>query len=715
MTTRLKRTYKRSLKLVMYKQKIKWIANHGYPECLKTEKTCNSHSEINSGLENVARGSELLPDDKNMQQNAQTSKREWTGSDDTVRVLLFKANTVLDISPDNDNEFSRAQVDNNTYECSMDDENTEELNVKRLKYSQEDGVSNTKENDILIHEVPTINNAAPDEPNEGCTIMSTYEVAEKNDILNTSDSYENNDLMEEEPDVSSMDNLSDHFDILNKSIQDYVEKTQFNENIRMVNIVSSAEDITLSRHESQLSNIKEASLLSNINETSLLNTQGIAPLDTENISMPYSNDLSTHNGPSTSIQDLHESILLEDSPTLVACVENKSNIQTDDSKVDNTATSLHESTSFVDPNIYKNTIVENVKAVLSTTLQASCEVEDKSREELLPVECKKDVDVKAIVVDLYDYISRNVKMDTIDGTIESLSELQSSISKCVSEYHIYISDLEDKCKKAECTAVKANSEIEMQKVRADMLEENCDYLHKQNERLKISNHNFMVTLNTISAINNNLKKSVDDVIAMKIEIESAWVEIFYQFDSKQLMIREYLLKILSSIKPLYDSLSGLNVLETKRHILGCIDEIEGQHKSEAEHLRARNNELIDEITRLKSENSAFRERNDELQTTNNEIKDEIHLQVSFVNDLERSMNEMIASNKFYEDQLIMSDNVIKELKESKQRASAEFSSELEKARRAFVKENGLLKLRIEELEAETMKKPDGNQKLPLDI
>ncbi|KAI5169466.1 hypothetical protein PAEPH01_0740 [Pancytospora epiphaga] len=89
-----------------------------------------------------------------------------------------------------------------------------------------------------------------------------------------------------------------------------------------------------------------------------------------------------------------------------------------------------------------------------------------------------------------------------------------------------------------------------------------------------------------------------------------------------------------------------------------------------------------------------------LKETNTEIAESLAIKTGYIVELERQMDEMLKMNKFYEGQLLESDKVIKELRDSRGKGMCDVTAEISRIKKAYFKENTLLKLRIEELELE---------------
>ena len=96
-----------------------------------------------------------------------------------------------------------------------------------------------------------------------------------------------------------------------------------------------------------------------------------------------------------------------------------------------------------------------------------------------------------------------------------------------------------------------------------------------------------------------------------------------------------------------------------------------------------------------------------------DTKEELTIKTAYIKDLEAQLLEAQQANKFHENQLLASDAVIKELKAEQDlhlRTSLGFTKELSRTKSEHLRENALLKLRIEELELELQQYrggPDG--------
>lgn len=87
--------------------------------------------------------------------------------------------------------------------------------------------------------------------------------------------------------------------------------------------------------------------------------------------------------------------------------------------------------------------------------------------------------------------------------------------------------------------------------------------------------------------------------------------------------------------------------------------------------------------------------------SNELMSEQLALKNAYVADLEIQIASMMKSNAFYENQLLISDNTIRELQSKrKETKPGDLSNEIERMRKQYLKENGILKLRIQELECE---------------
>ncbi|ELA42816.1 uncharacterized protein VICG_00131, partial [Vittaforma corneae ATCC 50505] len=357
--------------------------------------------------------------------------------------------------------------------------------------------------------------------------------------------------------------------------------------------------------------------------------------------------------------------------------------------------------------VFGNNLIASYNQRISSLNEAKRGAEDKANQVVLQksrefdeLQCLTKNLCGSILNQQYNLISNaiaSLPLSSISSTLGSLSlSLDLHIDRNLHMINERDSIIQDKKREVDNMA----GEMEILKTKTRMLEESGDYLHKQNGRLKESNSLYFVAINVISAICSNLKKSTEDLSAFQNEFYSSFTSLHAMLTEQSSFLRYELSKISEKLNFLNESLSKLNVSKIKDYTLDCIGEIQNQYSAEIGHLTSINRELIDQVSALRSDISELQAKNDALLLTNNEIKEEVELKESYSKELEKSTDELMKSNKFYEDQLITSDNIIKSLKESKMRTSLEFSAEIEKIRKVYLKENGLLKLRVEELENE---------------
>lgn len=292
----------------------------------------------------------------------------------------------------------------------------------------------------------------------------------------------------------------------------------------------------------------------------------------------------------------------------------------------------------------------------------------------------------------------------LSGISRSLSSLSASLDMYINQTHHEIDQRSSAIQSKEEEINAVANELEILRAKSNMLEESGDYLHRQNGRLKESNGLYFAVVSVVSAACGKLKKSVEDLSALQGELHGAFTSLHLMLAEQSSFLRDELGRVNEKLGFLRMSLSKLNIPEIKDHTLHCVGDAQKRYGSEIAHLKTANQELADQISALRSSISELQEKNEALLLVNNEIKEEAELKDSYSRELERSTDELMKSNKFYEDQLIASDNIIKSLRESRTRTGAEFSAEIEKVRKMYLKENGLLKLRIEELENELLQK-----------
>lgn len=110
-----------------------------------------------------------------------------------------------------------------------------------------------------------------------------------------------------------------------------------------------------------------------------------------------------------------------------------------------------------------------------------------------------------------------------------------------------------------------------------------------------------------------------------------------------------------------------------------------------------------EIEELKQESINIKSKISSLTDTNKFLCDELDIKKNYSKELETTIDDMIKSNKFYEDQLLQSDEVVRLLKEKQTKNSIDYALQIERLKKQYLKENGVLKLKIMELTLELEK------------
>ncbi|KAM0681681.1 hypothetical protein GINT2_000195 [Glugoides intestinalis] len=286
----------------------------------------------------------------------------------------------------------------------------------------------------------------------------------------------------------------------------------------------------------------------------------------------------------------------------------------------------------------------------------------------------------------------------------SFTALFSSVSNYIDNENIKNQQNEQKYKSklSEMELIEKNHEL--LKAKSEMLEENIDYIYKQNEILKVEKTKFLIFVETTAAILKNLKKFIKDLSMAKTELSECLINKEASFFSKELEVKKELNELRKKALQTGCLLSSLDIKSVVSQVVNYIQKAENAHAAEKRAYETTNKNLVEEINNFKSELSDLKMKNDELTALNIEIKEDGSLKESYSKELEKSIDDLMKSNRFYENQLLAADEIIKTLKEVKSKSTVEFANEIDKIKKAFFKENGLLKLRIEELEADLLQK-----------
>lgn len=325
-------------------------------------------------------------------------------------------------------------------------------------------------------------------------------------------------------------------------------------------------------------------------------------------------------------------------------------------------------------------------------------------------QCKEQVEQAQMeysecIIDFLNNLFKRVNIDTVN---EVLGELSNKFVQYINQYSAESSRLLKENEEKGIQLKATHKEYEILKVKSNMLEENVDYLHKQNDALRVSNNQIRLKMGVISAMCNNLKKIVGDIEVFKKELNGL-ISIYYsEIENKVENAGNIVLDLKMKFNHLNNMISKLDPAGLKKNMLDSVGDFESLYGLEISSVKTFGEELASECNALKSRNLELEEKNEELKILIKEMKGEIELKESYTKELERSTEDLLKSTKFYEDQLINSDVIIKTLKDTKTKSGMEFAAEIEKLKKAFLRENGLLKLRIEELEEELSSKMSTN-------
>lgn len=238
-------------------------------------------------------------------------------------------------------------------------------------------------------------------------------------------------------------------------------------------------------------------------------------------------------------------------------------------------------------------------------------------------------------------------------------------------------------------------------VKANIQEEQIEYLMKQVGILKKSNRALEFSLSLVATSSIALSKYISDAEANYNRVKDLFSTIHSQSCSKA----EELLVDLRAVRDKVESLMseidiGACVSSIRESLRNSLKRTADAYESQFEALRASNLDLEKRAQELNREVFELRDRNASMSESSKYMEEEIELKNTYAKEMESTLDELMRSNKFYEDQLIKSDDALRSLKERQIKSSMGFASEVEKMRKAHLKESGMLKLRIEELELE---------------
>lgn len=317
---------------------------------------------------------------------------------------------------------------------------------------------------------------------------------------------------------------------------------------------------------------------------------------------------------------------------------------------------------------------------------------------------KKELNAQAsaFTVEIFNSISSNISTLNLSYLSQQIDSLGTLISEQLiknEETNNTITTLNSDIKLKNVEIVNLNQSFDLLKAKSQMLDENIDYLNNQNEKLKFRNHHLGLSINIIEAYTNNIANSLSDLSAFSHSFFQLFNKLEEVYNSKYQDLNCGLMELQNNVKVLKESIESIDFDKYKNELDCHTKKISEIYENEKNTLEKRINELFDEISSLRCEISDLKEENLQLKDLNKEVKDEIQLKDSYTKDLEKSIDELMKSNKFYEDQLVRSDELIKSLRDVKQAKSIDLSAEIEKIKKHYLKENGLLKLKIEELES----------------
>lgn len=268
-------------------------------------------------------------------------------------------------------------------------------------------------------------------------------------------------------------------------------------------------------------------------------------------------------------------------------------------------------------------------------------------------------------------------------------------------------------KSGECSSLR--NELTTRDVEMKVMEYTVSTLNSTVERFS-SEHDLY--RNSIADISGSVKSLSSSLRRVKDVQRLLWYE-------KQRTDQEYEEGVAASKSAIADALERVRyvheeLLQGTRRMdfsrKGFGETLQHYHSLYSERLRQLNTANEELRTRLEEERAAGLERGaraDSLVDTNRELSQDLSIKSLYIRDMESQLEEAQQANRFYEAQLINSDNALKALKDEQTRnskVSIDFATEMNKIRRAFTKENVLLKLKIEELELELLKTDNTNRK-----
>lgn len=281
------------------------------------------------------------------------------------------------------------------------------------------------------------------------------------------------------------------------------------------------------------------------------------------------------------------------------------------------------------------------------------------------------------------------------GTLELLiSDAVNQNTNSTQKIQLLSNEIETK----NCEIINVVQKLDLLQTKSQMLEESVDYLNTQNEKLKFKNHHLGVSINIIMAYVNNIGNSLSELSTFGLSFMELFNKIEKFYNDKYQDLNNGLDDLRNSVKVLKNSIDCIDFEKCKNEFDLQAKKVSELFECEKISLEDRLRQIMEENNLLKREASELKEDNIRLRDMTKELNDEFQIKDAYTKDLEKSIDELMKSNKFYEDQLLHSDEIIKSLKDAKQIKSIEISAEIEKIKKHYLKENGLLRLKIEELE-----------------
>lgn len=304
---------------------------------------------------------------------------------------------------------------------------------------------------------------------------------------------------------------------------------------------------------------------------------------------------------------------------------------------------------------------------------------------------------KSLSESILDYSSKIRSLTDsieIDGILKLVEQLRNAKSESMF-------GLEEELRNKENTVNSLNEAKESLKIRAAIQEEQIDYLSKVNDVYRIKDTKTTELVNVLQENCPNLFKKM----ALVEKAITALKEAFSDRESYNSKTSSKFQLELNSIKTKIDAVRQMLDLDdilisAKSSLQKYFDSMIQSYSFQVETLQKSNIDLETRAKELNYEIGDLKSKNASLLETNKFISEEIELKGQYSREMENTVDEMMRSNKFYEDQLLKSDELLRMLKEKQLKMSLDYARQVEKMRMEFLKENGILKLKIEELELE---------------